>query len=462
MSSLRGTNVLILGLGQYPNGSGISAALFAIREGATVRVTDQKTEKELAENVKRLRRYKRVSFALGGHRIEDIAWADVIIRNPRVRPSSPEMREAVRLGKRIESDVSLFLERCPCPVIGVTGTRGKSTTATLVHEMLRASRKTSWLGGNILISPLTFLSNVSASDIVVLELSSWQLESTGAVGISPAYALVTNLMRDHLNTYDSMDAYAEAKAQIFRHQSTNGLVVLNADDAYGNAWVKEAPGRVLTFGSSSKKTDAQLRRDGLFWTDPVTKKQGVLIARKDINLLGEHNAMNVLAAALLARSAGATITAIRHVAKTFKGVPNRLEVIATTHGVRYVNDTTATTPDATIAAIRALAPSSKKIHLLAGGADKELEFDELAKLLKQKRVCVTLFEGTAFAPFSTALRRAGVAFERVGSMEEACSVHMRHAGEGDTILLSPGCASFGLFLNEFDRGEQFTRTVLHT
>jgi UDP-N-acetylmuramoylalanine--D-glutamate ligase len=442
MSSLNGKNVLILGLGQYPNGSGVSAALFAIREGATVRVTDQKTEKELAANVKRLKRFKNVSFVMGGHRLEDIAWADVIIRNPRVRPSSPEMKEAARLGKQIESDVSLFLARCPCPVVGITGTRGKSTTTTLVYEMLQASKKRVWLGGNILISPLTFLSKVKCGDLVVLELSSWLLETSGAVGLSPQFALVTNLMRDHLNTYDSMDDYAEAKAQIFRHQNADGVVVLNTDDAYARAWSKEAPGRVIPFG---KKTNF---------------KETVGIEKTELKLLGEHNAMNVLAAALLARSAGATTTAIRRVAKSFKGIPDRLEQIAIKKGVRYVNDTTSTTPDATIAAIRALAPVSNTIRLIAGGADKELEFDELAKLLKQKNVSVTLFEGTAFAPFAKALQKTGVSFERVASMNEALTVHRQRAQKGDTILLSPGCASFGLFLNEFDRGTQFKRLVL--
>jgi len=458
--SWKGKKVLVLGLGQYPKGSGISAALFAIRTGATVRVTDQKTEKELEANVRTLKRYKNVTFILGRHRLEDVRWADVIIRNPRVRPSSPEMKLATKLGKRIESDVSIFMERCPSPVVGITGTRGKSTATTLVYEMLKASKKHVWLGGNILISPLTFLSKVKLRDIVVLELSSWLLETTGANGISPKFALVTNLMRDHLNTYDGMDDYAEAKAQIFRHQNEKGIVVLNADDAYGRQFAKETPGRVLTFSGKTKKTDAWLTKKDLAWKDPKTGVNEILIPRSSLKLLGEHNATNILSAALLARASGASTSGIRSVAKTFKGIPDRLEEIATIQGVRYVNDTTSTTPDATIAAVNALAPVSKAIRLIAGGADKELQFDELAKLLKKKRVSVTLFEGTAFAPFSKALRSAGVTFERVGSMEEALTVHRREAAEGDTILLSPGCASFGLFLNEFERGEQFKSLVL--
>jgi UDP-N-acetylmuramoylalanine--D-glutamate ligase len=265
-------------------------------------------------------------------------------------------------------------------------------------------------------------------------------------------------MRDHLNTYEGMDDYAEAKAQIFRHQDQDGVVVLNADDDYGREWMKEAPGRVLSFGSS-KKADATLTKKDLIWKDPKTGKSDVLLSRAHVKLIGEHNAMNVLAAALLARSAGASTAAIRRVAKTFKGVADRLEEIAITKGIRFVNDTTSTTPDATIAAVKALAPLSKTIHLIAGGADKELEFEDLAKLLKTKKVHVTLFEGTAFAEFSKALRKARVSFERVGSMQEALSVHLAVAKKGDTILLSPGCASFGIFKNEFERGEQFKKLV---
>ncbi|MEO5927434.1 MAG: UDP-N-acetylmuramoyl-L-alanine--D-glutamate ligase [Patescibacteria group bacterium] len=453
----KNVKVLILGLGQYPKGSGVSAALFFAKAGADVLVTDQKTQEDLAGNVAQLKKFKNVTFHMGGHDLKDIAWADLVVRNPRVRPSSPEMKEAARLGKRIESDVSLFMDRCPCPVVGVTGTRGKSTTTTLVAEMLKASKKTVWIGGNITISPLTFLSKVKADNIVVLELSSWLLETTGAADLSPQYSLITNLMRDHLNTYEGMDDYAEAKAQIFRHQDGNGVVVLNASDDYGREWMKEAPGRVLSFGT--KSSDAMLTKTDLTWKDPRTGKEEVLVARKQIKLLGEHNAMNILAAALLARAAGASTSAIRSVAKSFKGIPDRLEEIAMIEGVRFVNDTTSTTPDATIAAVKALAPVSKTIHLIAGGADKELEFDELAKLLKKNKVHVTVFEGTAFAPFAKALRKAKVAFERVGSMKEAMDVHLAMTNKGDTVLLSPGCASFGIFKNEFERGEQFKQCV---
>lgn len=451
--------VLILGLGQYPQGSGVSAALFFARRGDMVRVTDQKTERELRSNVNKLKRHKNVRFILGKHRLEDVRWADTIVRNPRVRPTSPEMQLAAKLGKRVESDVSLFLKRCPCPIVGITGTRGKSTTSTLVAAMLRNSGKRVWLGGNLLVSPLTFISKVRKDDLVVLELSSWLLETTGGLGLSPQFSLITNLMRDHLNTYEGMDDYAEAKAQIFRHQSPKDVVVLNGDDEYGRRWISQAPGRVLIFSRKRKTTDGWLTAREIMWRDPETGKREALLSRGSLKLLGEHNASNVIAAALLARATGATVAGIRLATKNFRGLPDRLEVLRIWKGIRFVNDTTATTPDATIAAVRALAPFSKKIHLIAGGADKALEFDEAARVLRQKRVGVTLLEGTASQPFGIALKKAGVSFTNAASLSAALGIHLAHAKAGDSILLSPGCASFGMFKNEFERGALFRKLV---
>ncbi len=453
------TNILILGLGQYPKGSGVSATLFFAAQGYPVRVTDQKTAEQLQGNVEQLRRYPNVEFVLGKHRLQDIRWADVIVRNPRVRPSSPEMKLATKLGKRVESDVSLFMARCPCPIVAVTGTRGKSTTATLTAEMLKASGKRVWLGGNLLVSPLTFLSKVKKTDIVVLELSSWLLETTGALGLAPRYALVTNLKRDHLNTYGSMDEYAEAKAQIFRHQHPNDVVILNADDAYGQVWIKEAPGKVLTFSSLKKTTDGWLNKTALWWKDSRTNKPVEILSRSQLQVLGEHNALNILAAALLARSVGASLKGIREAARSFSGIADRLELLRTWKGIQFVNDTTASTPDATIAALRAFVSSSSTIHLLAGGADKELLFDELAQEMKGKKMCVSLFEGTALKPFSAALKKQNIAFQIVSSMQQAFEYHLKHATRGDIVLLSPGCASFGIFQNEFERGEMFREMV---
>lgn len=432
----KGKKVLILGLGQYAKGSGISAAVFLAQQGAILRVTDQKTENDLKANVTRLKRFKNIKFILGKHRDEDIRWADVIVRNPRVRPSSKEMILASKLGKPIESDITLFLEKCPCTVIGVTGTRGKSTTSTLIFEMLRTSGKRVWLGGNILVSPLTFLKNVKPADIVVLELSSWQLETTGAAGISPHIAVVTNLMRDHLNSYEGMEDYAEAKAQIFRHQKPDDVLIVNSEDPYCRVFADQAPGKVIRF--SKRKS-------------PIKKS--------DVKIPGEHNFMNASAAALAAMSSGASMAAIKKTLRSFNGLPHRQEIVATKNKVIYVNDTTATTPDGAIAAIKTFYNKGHTIHMIVGGADKELEFDELARVIKRYRVDAAVLTGSAHAKLSKSLKKAKIKYRDVSSLKEAVVYLSGKASPEDAIILSPACASFGQFKNEFERGDQFNKIV---
>ncbi len=459
---LKGKRVLILGLGQYPKGSGISAAVFAARAGAHVMVTDKKTEQALGANVKRLRRFKSVRFHFGGHRLADVRWADLIIRHQRVREASPDLRLARRLGKRIESAESLFFQLCPCPIIGVTGTRGKSTTTTLVYEMLQASGRRAWLGGNILISPLSFLSRVQAGDIVVLELSSFQLETLGAAGLSPQIACITNLLRDHLNAYAGMEEYAEAKAQIFRHQLPDNVLVLNGDDAFCRLMLPTASGAVRLF---SKRKTAQSDA----WLTPETlwfKRDGggaaLRLKSTELKIIprGEHLYLNMLAAALTARAAGATWWAIKTALKTFRGLPHRQEIVAIKRGVTYVNDTTATTPDGTIAALRTFGTTRARVHLILGGADKNLDFTSLASELNTINVEVVILPGTARAGLTKSLRWAQVAYRTVTDLKAALAYFRSRIKVGDVVLLSPACASFGQFKNEFERGEKFRNLVV--
>jgi len=386
----KGVQVLILGLGQYPQGSGVSAALAFARAGACVTVTDLKSAIDLGANVRRLKRFSNVRFVFGRHDLNDVKTADLIVANPRVRPNSPEMRLARKMGKKIASDISIFLDHCSATVIAVTGTRGKSTTSSLIAAMLRASGIRVWLGGNILVSPLTFLSRVRPKDVVVLELSSWQCESLAFVHRVPRIAVITNLMRDHLNAYDGMEDYAEAKAQIFRHQSSGDLLIVNDADAYGCAWAQEAPGTVKRFGTR-KGLDARVAGGAIY----VGASR--VIRLEEMRLLGSHNAQNASAAAIAAAEAGASVPGIQKTLRTFVPLPHRLETVRLRRGVRFVNDTTATTPDGTIAAIRALAPITKRLWLIAGGADKELEYRPLGEEIARVRrsISILLLPGNA-------------------------------------------------------------------
>jgi UDP-N-acetylmuramoylalanine--D-glutamate ligase len=344
-------------------------------------------------------------------------------------------------------------------VVGITGTRGKSTTTTIVAKMLEASRKHVWLGGNILVSPLTFLDKVKKKDLVVLELSSFQLEGTGAAGISPHVACWTNLMNDHQNAYGSMEEYAEAKAQILRHQTKNDIVVLNGDNDVTAAEIKNAPSQVFVFtAKKTKRSDAWLTDDALMLKSS-SSQEGVLMKKAKLRVHGEHMYLNMLAAALTARAAGARLVGMRKALADFKGLEHRQEVVMVKKGVTYVNDTTATTPDGAIAALRAFSAKDRTIRLILGGADKELDFTELAQALKDESVDIVLLPGTAHAKLVAALRRQGVAFEEALTLREAVRSLKKRAKAGDVVLLSPACASFGLFQNEFDRGNQFKKMI---
>jgi UDP-N-acetylmuramoylalanine--D-glutamate ligase len=434
--------VLILGLGQYPNGSGVSAAVYFAKQGHEVCVTDLKTAKELAANVKTLKKFKNVRFTLGKHDLKDVRWADLIVRNPRVRKDLPEMKLAAKLGKPMESDLSIFFKACPAPIIGITGTRGKSTTTTMIHEILWASKKWRevWLGGNILVSPLKFLNQVTIKDLVVLEMSSFQLEATGEAGLSPQVAVWTNLMRDHLNAYPSMEEYAEAKAQIFRHQQPDDVVFLPSTPDF-NEYAKEAPSKV------------------------VRVKQG----KFKLAIPGEHNQMNASFAAAVASKLGVKKTVTEKILKNFKGLPYRQEVVAKKNGVTFVNDSTATTPDGTMAALNVYRITKKLkpgefggnyIQLIFGGSDKELEFAEIAKELGGRNdVATYLLPGTAHEKIKKEFDKNKVVYMDVKDLADAFKQFRPYVQKGDVVLLSPGAASFGMFKNEFDRGDQFNNLV---
>lgn len=427
-------NVLILGLGQYPKGSGVAAALHFAKAGDSVIATDLKTREQLKENVKQLSEYKNVKFRLGKHDPKDIAWAHLIVRGPSVRNDSKEMKLAHKLGKAVTSDLALFLEACPCPVVGITGTRGKSTTTAMIHEVLWSSKKWRevWLGGNILVSPLTFLPHVKAKDVVVLEMSSFQLEGTGDAGISPQIAVWTNLMRDHLNMYPSMVEYAEAKAQIFRHQDADDVVFLPSESTF-NEYAKEAPSKVVR-----------------------VKKSNI-----SLSIPGEHNQMNASFAEAVAQELGVSSVKIKTALKKFKGLPNRIETVANKRGLTFINDTTATTPDGTIAALNAYpAKSDRLIHLIFGGADKELDFAEVTSLLKKRKdVGVYLLAGTAQKKIEARFKKVGIHYSLFENLDAVFAKLKEMTEKGDLVLLSPGCASFGLFKNEFHRGEEFVKLV---
>jgi UDP-N-acetylmuramoylalanine--D-glutamate ligase len=437
MKDCEGKKITLMGLGLL--GRGIGDARFFASHGAELIVTDLKTEAELAPSIAQLAEFPNITYHLGGHRMEDFENRDLIIRANNAPLDSPFLAHARELGIPVEMDAALFAKLSQATIVGITGTRGKSTTTHLIYEMAKAARQSSpqaasknpWLGGNERdTATLSLLEKVGAGDLVILELDSWQLQGFEEDKISPHIAVWTNFMPDHMNYYKGdMDRYFQDKAAIARFQKAGDYFITTAD-------IKE---RIESrFGSLTSNciTDATLPTD---W---------------EVALPGEHNRKNAAMAAAAARCLGISDKIIKNVLKTFSGLPGRLEFLGEKNGIAFYNDSNSTVPEATIAALAALAPQKRPIVLIAGGSDKELIFDELAGEIGKTVKTAALFEGNATEKLKIIWPK-NISFTMASDMKTACEAAMSNAKSGDIILLSPGATSFGLFKNEYDRGDQF-------
>jgi len=453
--------ITVFGLGM--NMGGIGTVKFLIEQGAReVIVTDIKSREELGCALEKLTKYKNVTYILGQHRPEDFVRADMVIKNPVI----PWTNEYVKLAEKntvpVVMDSSIFFSLCKAPIIGVTGTKGKTTTATLIAHILEKSGKKVVRVGIGQIGVLPLLSTITSESIVVFELSSWRLSALKYIKKSPHIAVFTNLYPDHLNYYKSMESYAADKRNIFLFQKENDRVIANAENEVVRNLVQDAPGQIVWFGSSDEAYgDGVWREDETLFVRQ-NGKQSVLIPLEQIPLKGEHNIGNVLAAALAGLAFGLSVEQARSGIKSFPGLEHRLEMIREKNGVCYYDDTTATIPEATIAALRSF---SEPVILIAGGSDKNLRFDSLAEEILNRSKGLILLKGSATEKLIIALRGQFPELERnrpiavVETMAKAVEMASRSAHPGDVILLSPGATSFGIFRNEFDRGEQFRKAV---
>ena len=476
----KGKKVTVMGLGLYENGSGIAATRFLVAAGAKVTVTDLKTAAQLAPQIKRLGALRRkIKLVLGEHREADFKNADLILKNPGVPSTSKFLAIARENGVPIETDISLFFQLIARKrIIGITGTRGKSTTTTLIYDILRATDKRAVLGGNITSSPLAQMPAVKRGGPVVLELSSWMLESLEPKKMSPYISVFTNVYPDHLNTYAGIKEYAAAKENIFRWQNAQDICVLNRDNKFTREMGGRVPAQRFRFSLKyfAEENGAFVRAGWIYFRRDGQEEK--ILAVKNLKVLGEHNRQNDLAAVAAAMAYGVPAGLVKKVAENFRGVPDRLELLREVKGVKYYNDTTSTTPEATIAALRALhsfcptcrrggdcrtvggvGGSLKNIILIAGGADKGLDFKVLAKEIKKYCRAVILLKGTGTDRLKLKIKNYELRITECGSMADAVGVAQSLARKGEIVLLSPACASFGMFVNEFDRGAQFRKAV---
>lgn len=486
-----GKRITVMGLGLH--GGGLAVASWMLRRGADVTVTDLKTRVQLASSVRAVERVAKergsgaLTLVLGRHRAADLAHADLVVQNPGVPRASPYLAAAKRAGVSIENEASVFFrildeerrtengEQRRMQVVGVTGTRGKSTTAALIAAILRAGGRRVFLAGNNRIPMFGEIDAILRAAkrgpvTVVLELSSWHCERLTTETGSADVAVITNIMRDHLNRYHTMRAYAAAKSRLLQFQHTAVSAICNRSDTIVRR-VAQLYGRNVRWFSDRPAARA-VYPVGEWLVERAGDAEARVARRGDLALPGAHNTRNACAAIAAARAVGVSGAAIRRGLQSFRGLPGRLEVIAQRNGITWINDTCATTPDAVIAALLSFQERNSKnqipnsmrkqsIILIAGGTDKELMFDAWARVVAASVKAIVFLPGTATAKMERALGRVEGAppAHQASSMRAAVRISSRLAHRGDTILLSPGAASFGLFVHEFDRGEQFAASV---
>lgn len=451
--SLAGRTVLVMGLGRF--GGGVDVARFAVGAGARVVVTDAADEAKLTDSIGQLRAVPGIELRLGRHDPDDFATADMVVVNPAVRPDNPFLEIARQHQTTIASQIGLFFQLCPARIVGITGANGKSTTATLTAHLLEhamprtgeCENASVWLSGNIGHRPLLgTLDQMKPQDVVVLELSSFQLEQLAEIEMAPQMALLTNLTPNHLDRHGTFEAYCAAKENIFRLQRLDerapAVSIFNAEDPVAAEWFEK-------YRSQPGRTCAR------YSADDVPRS-----VRVRFPLPGRANLSNLAGALAIARQFGTPDEAIARVLPDVKALPHRLELVATIDGVRWYNDSIATTPQSVIVALEAF--EGPKV-IIAGGYDKQLPFDELGRrIAKQAKMAVLI--GQTAQKIAAAIRAGSQSAPQVPivlaeSLAEAVQTAHRHAVPGDVVLLSPACASYDMFDNFQQRGRQFAELV---
>jgi len=445
-----GKTVTLMGLGMYKTGSGVAAARFLAPRVKKLIITDTKSKKELTGQIKLLQKYENIVWRLGGHRESDFVKTDWVIRNPDVPSSSSFLVLARKHHVPIDNDITLFLGFHGLEeAIGVTGTRGKTTTVHLIYEMLKRFDGAAFMAGNVGVSPLTQQAWFDPARPAVLELSSFLLHEFGTRKFSPHIAVFTNLYPDHLNKYASLKEYAADKEYIFAFQKEDDWLVANADDAHVCGAARRAPARVLWFSARlAVKAGAYVKNGWIVFC--FGGKEERVIPLKEWQLRGQHNVYNLLGAVAAARVYGVPVELIRQAARDFKGVPYRLEYVRTVDGVRYYNDSAATSPEGAIAALRSFP--SQKIVLISGGNSKGLDLAGLNKEIKKHVRVLIKMSGNVSADLPTGVD--------VRDLKEAVELAHSSARKGDVVLLSPGLTWLPT-INEFKRGDEFKKLVSH-
>ena len=445
LDEIRSKKFLIMGLGLH--GGGLAVSRFLLKHGANLVITDLKSEFELASSIKSLGEFRdRIRFVLGYHDEDDFKNADIVIKNPGVSFDN----KYLKLAKRVETDISLFLMFNKNPIIAITGTKGKSTLASLLHQILITKYPNAKLGGNIGISPLNFLDELDFISPVVLELSSWQLHDLE--NLNPIISIITNIYHDHQNFYAKFDDYIEDKSKIFINQKS-GIFISQYRTYYDYFYKFKTKSEVVLF---SETVPLNFENDIFyFWNGKIYLNEEVITTLSESKIVLLISKIVVI---FVANYLKLDLKFVSNVVNGFDGIEHRLEFVRDIDGVKYYNDTASTIPDSTVLSVKSLKKDGIFINLIVGGTDKELDFLVFSEILGMVKTWI-LLRGSATLKIIKFLEENDIDYFILSSLEE-CVYYAREVSvQNDIVLFSPASASFELFKNEFDRGLQFKKLV---
>ncbi len=423
---------------------------------AQVTVFDDRTIDELSKEIVNKVTTYGFEFSFGKNCLEKLKGFNIIYRSPSCLPTKPELREEAERGAIVTTEVELLMEMCPCKIIGITGSDGKTTTTSLVNAILQKAGYTTHLGGNIGTPLFTKLPEIKPNDILVLELSSFQLMN---MQISPDIAVITNITPNHLNIHKDYEEYIEAKKRIFKNQDKNGILILNYDNDITRECAKQANGKVVFFSSQTKLND------GYIVDENVIKKcdekvRTHLLNTDEVILRGNHNFQNIATALAATQSLVDVDTAIEAI-KEFTPVEHRIEFVREINGVKWYNDSASSSPTRTLSGLNAF---KENVILIAGGYDKNLDYEPVAKPILEKVSTLILMGQTAEKIFDVVKEEAQNQDKHIDiymcdSLEQTISLAKKYAKKGDVVLFSPASASFDMFKDFADRGHKFKDLV---
>ncbi|MCD2373766.1 UDP-N-acetylmuramoyl-L-alanine--D-glutamate ligase [Borreliella burgdorferi] len=445
LDEIKNLNFLIMGLGL--NGGGVALSRFLLKRGAKLVITDLKSETELALSIDALRDFEdQIRYVLGKHDVNDFKNADIVVKNPGVKPNNKYLKFA----KRIETDISLFLMFNKNPIVAVTGTKGKSTLVSLLYQALKEKYPGVKLGGNIGVSPLSFFDQLDGKSPLILELSSWQLQSLE--NFNPIISIITNVYNDHQNYYLNFDDYIIDKSKIFVNQ-TSGIVIIQ-DKAYCKYFSKfKSKVRVILFSEFNPcdfDQDIFYCNEGkVYFNDNLigsfSNSRAVFIIPKVITFFVSYY-LNI------------DLNRTGQILNNFKSIEHRLEFVKSVQNVMFYNDTASTIPESTVLSVKSLKTKDNRINLIVGGTDKELDFLSFSKIADIVRTWI-LIRGSATVKIIKILEKSSIQYFLFDSLRDAVNYAFKISSPGDIVLFSPASASFELFNNEFDRGLQFKNLV---